>query len=82
MKIARVHKNIHSPPTKGNGNSGEGVGGGGGGSLRVKKFKVYEAKLDFPGGWGRGVVGQMPSMRVWIFSGTTQYFFMLLFQPA
>ena len=63
-----MHKNIHSAPTKGNGISGEGGGGGGGGSLRVKKFKRYEGKLDFPEGWGRGVVGQMPS----IFSGTTQ----------
>ena len=41
---------------------------------KAKIFKrKYEAKLEFPGGWG-GVQSEKPSMgKVWIFSGTTQY---------
>jgi len=45
---------------------------GGWGVSKSKNFKaMYEAKLEFPEGWG--VIGQIPSVgRVWIFSGTTQ----------
>ena len=49
-----VPENIHTPPTEGIGNSGEeGGGGGGGGVSKSQKFKaMYEAKLEFPEGWG------------------------------
>ena len=50
-----VPENIHTPLTEGIGNSGE-----------TQKFKaMYEAKLEFPEGWGGGgggVIGQIPSM--------------------
>ena len=48
------------------------------GVSKTPKFKaMYEAKLEFPEGWGGvggggGVIGQIPSVGgVWIFSGTT-----------
>ena len=42
---------------------------GGGGFCKTKKFKMYEAQMEFREGWG-----EFPSMgEVWIFSGTTQY---------
>ena len=50
--------------------------GGGGGVSKSQKFKaMYEAKLEFPEGWGGGVIGHIPSMvrGVWIFSGTTHF---------
>ena len=44
-----VPDNIHTPPTEGIANSGEEVGGS------SQKFKtMYEAKLEFPEGWGGG----------------------------
>ena len=44
---------------------------GGGGSQKTQKFKaMYEAKMEFPEGWG--VIGKIPSVGgVWIFPGTT-----------
>ena len=45
---------------------------GGGGVLKSQKFKaMYEAKLEFPEGWG---VHRPNPFRggIWIFSGTTQ----------
>ena len=37
--------------------------GGGGGVWKSHKFKaMYEAKLEFPEGWGGGVIGQIPSV--------------------
>ena len=47
-----VPENIHTPPTEGIGNSREE---GGGGISKTQKFKaMYEAKLEFPEGWGGG----------------------------
>ena len=42
------------------------------GVLKAKLLEEkYEAKLEFPGGWG---AKQKPSVgRVWVFSGTTEY---------
>ena len=64
------------PPQKGLEISGRR---GGGGVTKAQKFKaMYEAKLEFPEGWGEvGVIGQIPSVGgggggLWIFSGTTQ----------
>ena len=60
----------NTPPTEGIGNSGEE-----GGVLKSQKFKaMYEAKVEFPEGWGGGgrVKVQIPSVGgggVWIFSG-------------
>jgi len=45
-------------------------GGGGGVSKAQKLNAMDEAKLEFPK--GRGVIGQIPSVGVRIFSGTTQ----------
>ena len=44
---------------------------GSGGFCKAKKFKeMYEAKLEFPEGWG--VLEKIPSKgEVWIFSGIT-----------
>ena len=51
-----VPENIHTPPTEGIGNSGEEEE-----VLKSQKFKaMYEAKLEFPEGWG--VTGQIPSV--------------------
>ena len=36
---------------------------GGWGVSKAQKLKaMYEAKLEFPEGWGGGVIGQIPSM--------------------
>ena len=58
---------------------------GGMGVVKAKCLKEkYEAKLEFPGGWGgggEGVQKKIPSMGgVWIFSGTTQYYQHVLVQ--
>ena len=47
---------------------------GGGGFPKTQKFKeMYEVELEFPGGWGWGVLIKIPSVgEVWIFCGTTQ----------
>ena len=59
-----VPENIHTPPTEGIGNSRVS---------NTQKFKgMYEAKLEFPEGWG----GQRANPfhgGVWIFSGTKHY---------
>ena len=47
------------PPQKGL----EIPGRGGGGGAKTQKFKaMYKAKLEFPEGWGGGVIGQIPSV--------------------
>ena len=53
-------------------------GGGGGGVSKTQKFKgMYEAKLEFPEGWGGGSEGKSllwgGGGGVWIFSGTKHY---------
>jgi len=41
---------------------------------KAQKFKaMYEAKLEFPEGWG--VIAKSLTWGVWIFSGTTQWSF-------
>jgi len=66
--MCSFRKFVHTPPpTEGIGNSREGEGG----SQRPKRLNAMdEAKLEFPK--GRGVIGQIPSVGVRIFSGTTQ----------
>ena len=56
-----VPENIHIPPTEGIGISW------GWGFCKAEKFKeMYEAKLEFPEGWG--VLEKIPSVgEVWIF---------------
>ena len=61
--IACAHpENTHTPPT-------EGIGI----SCKTQNFKeMCEALLEFPEGWGEGVLEKIPSAgEVWIFSGTT-----------
>ena len=55
-----VPENIHTPPHRRDWKF-PGGGGGGGGVLKTQTFKaMYEAKLEFPEGWG--VIGQIPSV--------------------
>ena len=66
-----VPENIHTPISK----KGLEILGRRGVS-KTQKFKaMYGAKFKFPEGWGGGVIGQIPSMGVWIFAGATQMYF-------
>ena len=61
-------ENIHTPPTEGIGNSGEEAG-----VSKTQKFKgMYEAKLEFPEGWGGHRANPFRG-GIWIFSETTHY---------
>jgi len=66
---------MDTPPTEGIGISW------GWGFSKTKKFKeMYQVELEFPEGWGKGVLEKIPSVwEVWIFSGTTQYTLLIFF---
>ena len=49
-----VPENIHTPPTEGHWKFPEGRVGGGGGLKAKLLEEKYDAKLEFPGGWGGG----------------------------
>ena len=55
MFYCGVPENIHTPPQKGL------AFPGGGGFCKAKKCKgMYEAKLEFPEGWGGGLLEKNP----------------------
>jgi len=67
--MCSFRKIVHTPPPPPQ--KGLEIPGRGRGVSKAQKLNAMdEAKLEFPK--GRGVIGQIPSVGVRIFSGTTQ----------